>query len=232
MFSFKKSKKYSGEHAQARREKVKYFKPQLLSRWPLLLPGDFGSSQTNTVLNGVISFSDERQQVNKAHVKSSDGKSSETALLRKNHVFSLILSLHLIVSAKILCTVGINNCKANTPCNLTLQLCFLHESQNTVERKGNTATPIWSGWFLFHRCSYHTTGSPQTAEMLPQCSSNYKESQPSDAFGPRHARELNTWLEAFYFKVCISRGHVKIREDLSHRHKNANTCMFFGLDCI
>lgn len=151
--------------------------------------------------------------------------------LEKTHVFSLILCLHLIVSAKTLCTVGINNCKANTPCNLTLQLCFLHESQNTVERKGNTATPIWSGWFLFHRCSYHTTGSPQTAEILPQCTSNYKESQPSDAFGPRHARELNTWLEAFYFKVCISRGHVKIREDLSHRHKNANTCMFFGLYC-
>lgn len=51
--------------------------------------------------------------------------------LEKTHVFSLILSLHLIVSAKTLCTVGINNCKANTPCNLTLQLCFLHESQNT-----------------------------------------------------------------------------------------------------
>jgi len=47
-----------------------------------------------------------------------------------------------------------------------------------------------------------TTQSPQTAATLPQCSSSYKGNQPSDAFGPTSTREVNTWLEACYFKVC------------------------------
>lgn len=121
MFSFKKSKKYSGEHAQSGKKKVKHFKPQLLSRWPLLVPGDFGSSQTNRVSNGVIPFSDARQQVNKAHMKSRYGNSSETDILRKNPIFFTYFFFALYC-ALYLCTVGISNCKASMSCSPILAL--------------------------------------------------------------------------------------------------------------
>lgn len=47
--------------------------------------------------------------------------------------------------------------------NHALCLCFLCESQSTLQRKRNIAIAIWSGWFPVHRFSYYTTQSPQEA---------------------------------------------------------------------
>lgn len=189
-------------------------------------------SKQHIASNGVILLSEARQQVNKGHIGSVMGLLQTQSYLGKTMLLHSFFLYTLLWEHKTLCTVNMNNCKANMSCNHALRIFFLHESQSTFQRKINTAISIWSGGLLFHRCSYHTTQSPQTAVMLPWCRFSYKENQASDAFGPTGTGEVNTWLGAFYFEVCISRGHMKVREDLSHRCTSPNTCIFFWVYII
>lgn len=131
-FPFGKAKKYSGEHTQARREEVEHFKPQSLSRWPLLVTSDFVPSQTNTEFQMESSYP--QVQGNRL---TTDVWGTVTRLLQKQPYLVKNVLFHSFflctLSAKTVCTVSISNWKANMSCNRALQLCFLHVSQSTFK---------------------------------------------------------------------------------------------------
>lgn len=129
------------------------------------------------------------------------------------------------MSAKTLCTVSIINCKANMSCNHALQLCFLHESQRTLQRKRNIAIPIASGWFLFHRCSYHTTRSPRACFLGAALA--IKRISPVMHLD-RHTQEGWTHGLKHFISKSVSLENIQRLEKIFHTDTQAQTpvCSF------
>lgn len=109
--------------------------------------------------------------------------------------------------------------------NHALCLCFLCESQSTLQRKRNIAIPIWSGWFPVHRFSYYTTQSPQEAVTFLSSALAMKRIAQRCILTNIHQREKQQpW--SILFQVASLQD---MWEDVSC---SPNTCIFFWIYLI